>query len=693
MNAAHKQLLALWLFSTLLILCRTANWMTDSLAIAACEGIPTLATPDAWTVPWARWPELIRWLQWPGVIYAVAAGLLLSRIVPVRSPAWASLLGLIGLSLLCSPQHLIPAFWISQLSFGSANTGRWKPLLVLGFAVLTTLEFGLIALLVTVALWARPAERGSWNSRLVPVAIGAAAIAGAIVLWPGFGRTLARPLIALFFNPPEEMMTSLRTLSGLREFWLSWGCLLPLLLGTGRALGQKSAPAWRIITWCLLLVCGASCSRYSFLAAVGMLRLAGEAATPASPERRFGPTFATAILGAAITLGLTMSGRFFPSRLSQNERFQLERWDTQGIVALLNLERSSEWQTPMTIERFPLMASDRWELCHERLPDYHKFCQDITEGREHRYLRRDNTFGGYKLWTRDQSVAFLALEASDVDSIRRISVSPDWRIVGIDAEQVLFGNSAITANRMLIRQASEELLACEWKGKTPVGDGAIVIGRQSSRPTLAAVICSIKYPYAALNLLTEVPGSKAEQVRASCLMELSHRVAGHASQLSLLDHYRAQVKVTRVLSEGVDSDLRLRLTRGMGALDSRMPEVDESAPVELQLRSALLSGQTALAEELLPRIPESLRSYYSVVIESIDLPSEELYSRLLTAAQTLSGDIPAETASEAWFYAGCAALEARQPAAATEAFHTSERIGPESKLYQIRNLYLRQTLR
>ncbi len=57
----------------------------------------------------------------------------------------------------------------------------------------------------------------------------------------------------------------------------------------------------------------------------------------------------------------------------------------------------------------------------------------------------------------------------------------------------------------------------------------------------------------------------------------------------------------------------------------------------------------------------------------------------------MAGDVPVQFVTEAWFYVAGAALEARQPTAAAEAFRTSEKIGIESELYQIRNLYLRQT--
>lgn len=693
MNSARGQLIVLWLISTLLILCHTANWMTDTFAVALCDGVPTLATTETWMTPLSRWPEVVNWLQWPGYVYAAVAGLLVIQAIRVESNPWNRLFGLIGLSLLCSPPHLIPGCLVLLLSFGPGNTSRWKPIVVLGLAILTTLEYGLISLLVAVAIAARISERGFWYRRLLPVTTGLAAIAGAIIWLPGFGQTLLRPVIALTVNPPGELMNSLRTLSGLREHWLSWVCLLPTLLNTGRTLGQKSAPAFRTAVWCVLLISGLSCSCYSFLAVIGMLQLTGEFPAMPQSEKRFGWVLAMGVVAAAVSLAATTTGRFSTGQLSHNERFRLERWETQGLVALLDLERSREWQTPSTFERFPLMASDRWELCHDRLRDYYAFCQDITEGREHRYLRQDNSFGGYKLWTRNQSVAFLALETTDVDSIRRISVSPDWRIIGIDGEQVLFGNSAITSNRMLIRQASEELLACEWKGKLPTGEGAVVIGRESSRPTLAAVICSTKFPYAALHLLAGVKGRAAEHVRASCLLELTHRVAGHASQLSLLDHYRAQVLVAKVLSDGVNSETRLRLTRGMLALESRLPPVDICATPEMRMRTALLTGHVNSARELLDKIPKSTREFYSVLIASPELQSEELFSRLRAAVQLMDGDVPVQFVSEAWFYVGCAALEARQPTAAAEAFRTSEKIGIESELYQIRNLYLRQTLR
>ena len=332
----------------------------------------------------------------------------------------------------------------------------------------------------------------------------------------------------------------------------------------------------------------------------------------------------------------------------------------------------------------------------DRYREHAALCRDLCEGRDHRYLRRDSTWGGYKLSMKEWNLAIVAVDTTDVNAVRWLSQSPDWRVMGIDGEQALLGNVAVTSNRPSLGRTVAQLMSLEWKSSSLyLGlDSHLRTGNAESNDQLAQAVCSMTFPFAALRLARVTAGRNTDSVRASCYVELSHRISGHASCGSLLDQYRAHCLCQRVLRKvAPESKAAIRLTRGLQALDRLVPDLGDSASTEDQLRAALLTGESKRAEELVEILPSSLLDYYRVILNSPDLSPEQLQTSLQAAISHFPDTVPTDTRAEALFYWGCAALEEGDTTVALDAFEQSENLSPHSAFHQIRDLYRRQVSR
>ena len=703
MNAVWRLRFLHAMFSMLVILAVHRNGMHERAGLITPAN-PSLLTPEwAWQVPVARLPAAVNFLDWRFPIFAIVMGLVVARTVQGsgETSAWERVLATMGLSLIAEPRDLIPATLMSLvlvLPASGVKKARWFSLLIFGVSIFVTLEFGLIGFFVGTSLGFRNSNETEMSRfrRNFPLLCLVLITMVAALSGPGFRSAGLRSLSAFWLDPPSGLIPSLESFGGLRTQWLAWLCLLPLVVLSGADLWKKSRSARVGGAWCLWLILGITIPRYSCLAMIAISLLSRERILSQFVPVRPVVLWSVCLVGAISWVAVTSNISELVLGTSLDQRLHPELWNTQGTVVLTNLDRSSEWQATNTASSFRLLLDDRWDCMGDRYREHAALCRDLCEGRDHRYLRRDSTWGGYKLSMKEWNLAIVAVDTTDVNAVRWLSQSPDWRVMGIDGEQALLGNVAVTSNRPSLGRTVAQLMSLEWKSSSLyLGlDSHLRTGNAESNDQLAQAVCSMTFPFAALRLARVTAGRNTDSVRASCYVELSHRISGHASCGSLLDQYRAHCLCQRVLRKvAPESKAAIRLTRGLQALDRLVPDLGDSASTEDQLRAALLTGESKRAEELVEILPSSLLDYYRVILNSPDLSPEQLQTSLQAAISHFPDTVPTDTRAEALFYWGCAALEEGDTTVALDAFEQSENLSPHSAFHQIRDLYRRQVSR
>jgi hypothetical protein len=186
-------------------------------------------------------------------------------------------------------------------------------------------------------------------------------------------------------------------------------------------------------------------------------------------------------------------------------------WETTGRVMLMRPVFSSRWQTSELRQRFNLIIDDRWDLFATEYPAYELVCRDLSEFRSSRYILSDGSWGGYKQWIEQWKPTLLVADSSDLEGIRRLSLSPDWKVLGIDSRRTIFGASDNPANAKQSRVAARLLSDLEWP--SPQFDGsfgnAIAARTNSQRTRVAEVLLTMRLPYAALSSSLSLPNQPA----------------------------------------------------------------------------------------------------------------------------------------------------------------------------------------
>lgn len=685
------------LISVCLILGKLAQSSFHSGLALLPPPVTGLLEQPAWHVPLSEVLELT-----PGsaIALSIAFGAIVSTMLirtALSRESWEQLPIIAGFSLLLHPAEILCGLClilVTRVREAPDSIFRsWKLVGVAILASLITLEFGLIFALVLTTILSAFKEQGSGVSlrQAVPAIAFLALMCGAIVFLPGFGPALARPVSWIWLRPPEEMAASLTPFGGAISNWI-----LVLFVAIPLGIASRSDYSRRHVFIGLGTVWFALLSERYAATALSILLLSSPVQAPTKLNSQSMNRLMIAGVVFAALFGLHSVGWTTILAGQPAPRFvDPTRWDSQGAVVLLNLDRAEEWQTPAYRKKFSLLEDDRWDAWPGNMHEFYSFCDDLRAVRDNRYLRSDGTWGGYLPELKRWSPALLVIESREVESIRQLSLSPDWRVMGIDGGQTIFGRVGDPRNASQMRHALECLMTLEWPARLDQFslDNTLMSGNSEDDLAVAGALCSLRFPYAALRFSRY--DKSHPTLRARCLLELAHRVASHSSAGSLLDQYRAVLAVRHALSVlPRNSSESTSLKRGLEGVLKRTKEQSEKSPEnERVLVTAVLTGDSKTVQNELKQLNSPVQDFYHLILRSPDLSPEQLVAEFENVIPRLEGNLPSRGLSEVQFYLGCAALEAGQLETAIPAFVKSAETDPDSPFREIRQLYLQQLRR
>lgn len=680
-------------------------------------GEPAALTPDdAWSLPVVRGLPGSTAAVWSYWLFAVAAG----GVIAVAAQRAEKHLGLAiamlagcGLALLLSPRDLLPAAAIVAAGWAASiqRTGlrRVLRLLLAGAALAVSLDFGLVWLAIGCgAVLNRSANRAATPQRgLLLVLIIGTALLAALAFWqPGFLPVLARPVSWIWFRPDTELLPSCAPVLSQAEDRIPQALLLLAMAGIWWRTAVRRTGGMAVIgplfTFSLI---GLGCARYLPLCLLSLLTV-----WPVGFVSEDGPSWRPAVrkLGvllslAAIVAGLGVHRRTFTAWVAEGQlparRVDPSTWGIAGSVQLMNLDECEDWppngrRTPLT-----LLVNDRWELFGGLYPRYAGICRDLREGRNESYLLTDGTWGGYLPALEEWTPTLLVADSRDLDGIRNLSISPDWRIMGLDESRAIFGRTDDPRCQAQGQRALRVLFQLEWPMRPAVDPQILVVPDSAAARRVAGVLCAIRLPYAALRLLPPVGDRQTEVQRTWCYLELAHRAWRYTGEASLLDQYRALSRLRRQLEAGdwTTRD-RERITQGLRGLG--LDDIADSFPadaveggvepqsVEEQIRAALRRGADAECRRVLPQLPSAEARYYGLLADAPERTAAELYQEL--NSQFRGADFPDRLRAEAAYYLGCLAIEAGDGRSASGWLQECLRDNPQSAWAVLAQFYLGQ---
>jgi hypothetical protein len=380
-----------------------------------------------------------------------------------------------------------------------------------------------------------------------------------------------------------------------------------------------------------------------------------------------------------------------------------------------------------------VLIDDRWDALPDLYRDFPGARRDLREVRDDSYRRTDGTWGGGLRRIREWSPTLLVTPTHDIDGIRRISMSPQWRVMGLDARRAIFGRSDESRNAAQLQRALATLTSLEWPGANfgGVDPRVLVVSSSDDARPVANALCAMRLPYAALRILPEQQDPATEAIRAWCYLELAHRVRHHSGRASLLDQHRALCRVRDLLSEaspplddvlkiagsleglGLDylahqcaervlsltdsSDVPRAIHEHAGAIQRRAASpsdeagtVDETASdgPEQAMRAALEHGDAEACRRTLPQLDPLIRDYYAALAAAGAQTPTAVSDQLAAALD--QAEFPDRLRGEASFYLGCLRIETGE---GVEAIAALAAIDPDSPYTALQQLYLAQLRR
>jgi hypothetical protein len=708
------------------------------------RGKTVLEPQGTWTVPVLKIAAIDDWASWPFWVFVLLCSLLLAlagrQMLLWEVPPAAVVVAVTGLALLARREHLglaVVLFITSGVLHAKLSAISKSIALMgcLGLSVLITIEFGFVWFLA-LALFLPDYWQSSskWGRGFAVLAL--ALLAMTLWRWPGFAEAFWRPVSWIGLAPPDSIFSRDQSVFATGQDWQA-GLLLLLIF----------ALCWMTLWW-------KADQGVKFLLPLGFLTLLGFghpgylwisglalALVFRVPVRsEISPKIGHAVLAVALVFGLIRflpkSGSYLDLALGEATPPLVEpaRWfdkptrrEAKGRVMLLDLSQSVDWQHAETRARFELLMDDRWEVFREDYPHYAMVCRDMREVLADSYLREDQKWGGYIRWLYEWKPTLLVANSSNVWDIRRLSLSPHWRIMGIDAQRTIFG---LAEDPQTYKQAAKTLGMLNQLEWPPLSGSAwpenvIAASTPSELLKVSKVLNALRFPYAALRLLPELDTAEIQTHRTYCHLEIAHRVYRHSGEGSLLDQFRAVHGVRLLLaspnhdpqevlqalssleglglnhlahelaeswlSSGVEDLLSSQQREELESLRTRTnadsPGTTKPNPsdAETQIRTALLEGDQKALREGLEHIEQPLRDYYALLGSAWDVPLAGLLTEMTALLER--PDFPEQRRGEALFYQGCLALEAGDSQAAVSAFRNSAQVDLNSPFRALRQLY------
>ncbi len=727
MSGASWNLSALgwWIAAFVLVLSHESGCFYHQANVVEPLHESVIVTSVGWDSLLSRWQSGQTWGTWPTWCVATAFASLLAWLasrIAVEFHSWLAGIMLIGLSLSVNTDQLIPSLLImftaqflayKRLDFRQFRT-LGSAIFLCCAAILTTIEFGLVVLAVSVAVAAdnyhdflmrrwRPAAA----SIVMVVCIAAVPV---VCRWhPPFQHALLRPINCAWYAIDHRVMPSLESTLFQPGDWIGVGCLLVLIVRTaGPRRGEFSTATPPLALFFGTVALVSSVNLWLSLVGVASLLSAGTSArrphSAGSVRVALAPV-ACIMIASAHMLGtkLHSDGDLAASAVA-DRIVDHETWNVEGPVLLTNLNQSDDWKRPTHPGATSLLLDDRWDVSREQLVNYTAVCNDVLDGRQHSYRRSNGSWGGYAQYFVKWNPTLIVIDSVQLQAIRQFSVDPAWNILSIDARRTIFGNAATSQTRLRAKNAADLFYFLEWPNprRRVTADGILQLGTAADARHVAAVFNAIRLPYAALRVLPQDDHHDTDFVRAWSYTELAQRSLRQTGRWSLIDQFRA----VRQLKQLTDSH---RLTPARGRLVQKrlaslanettraqsVPDPDtrgsENRPsdTEMKIRRNLASANSGAVARLMPDLPQpSVRAYYAAV-ESLRTRSiDEVSTLLLKTAENPA--LPVRLREEAFFYLGGLALERRRPDEASHYLNKSLQARATSHLTALRSLYMLQ---
>ncbi|MGZ0167921.1 MAG: hypothetical protein ACKVHE_00020 [Planctomycetales bacterium] len=737
-----------WLLSFVLLVSVAQGGPFQTVRVLPPRVDSLLAPEWAWEPPLLWLSSLQSIAECPYWLYAAVMSLLIAQFLGARSQAGRSESSELGIEFILLAALSLPVLPVdlatAAIVIGAANflvrpcrVGRTRGvssgLVILAVAaVLVCVDFSLV-LLMLLAGWLK-----HFGCRL-SLRRNVFVLAGFVSAWglgmfciPGFAAAFARPLT--WWAVAEKHLPMTPVLSDDFFAWIPIGLSVVVVIHAwylAWAGNQRNvATLFPLLVFSLLSL---TCRYYHWVALVGVVSCSDYAVSGRRvllPSRWLRWSLVPIVLLIPVVLLIVVpqleSYRSFALTGRWPRQFvDPAEWGTSGRVMLMQPEYSSRWQTNRLRESFSLIVDDRWDVFAGEYRNYQLVCRDLSEFRSSRYVRSDGGWGGYKQWTEQWEPTLLVVDSSDLDGIRRLSVSPDWTVVGIDSRRTILAAAGDPKNSSQVRKAAQILSGFEWPSRQFDGSFGNVLAASGStaRVKVARVLLALRLPYAALRLMPETTELGGE-LSAKCYFEISHRVFRHTQTHSLLDQYRALYHLRQLVeSNRLPAKQLIRVARGLEELNESAvaiefatqlteqsgsgiaqeqqwakeliarckpavadeSEVDTATPDTL-IRRALLSGDQTAVAEALKTLTGREREFFQVLAGAISNSPEDVYLELIALLN--SADFPNQLRGEALFYLGSLAIEVGDSQSAVNAFSAIIQAAPSQPLNSISRVSL-----
>jgi hypothetical protein len=672
-----------WLTTYTLVLAANADRLSDSIWIFVPRSI-NLLTATAWNPFLANWLASAGASQIPLFIVGLAlsgsltvVGCFAARQMPVElAGVWFILVAV------CFPidHTLVMVFTVAAAWMSVSCVRRSAAIQLCG-------AFGMMILaasLFTQIAWPAAVFSGAFFSQLCnrehgtqisralsTICVWCAGVVAGCVWLPGFFFAILQPWLAMTNPQFRAVMPSVSLVPIRAVHWIlfvSFVILLATLLWR-----HSSCPRGRI----------ARCTVLTVFAALGLggwnsLLLSGcmMAIFPSwtvmvsSPGSRRLPF--VGIAAAIVLMGIQWQ-RFGADLLFvriEDRRINPHQWQVSGRVLLTNLDQSSDWHSSSDSPMFSLVLGER-ACSREVVQRYLEVCTDWKASRRERFLRADGSWGGYFTAFQEWEPNLIATDAGDVETVRNLSLDPNWKVIGIDSRRVIFGSMDDARLTPQIQNASQSLLHLEFPGRRRPAElsRTLMRGNRADAREVAIALTAMRLPYAALRILPDDDHVRTLEARTWCYVELAHRCRSHSGQVSLLDQYRAMKGLRQLrAASSMSGETQERVERAITALDldddgstHLQPRPDNSSDfavseAEAELRQSLAMGDVDAINGLVQVVNSSPeRLFFEAIVKMGDDDTESAIRLLDRAVE--SGELSAGFQHEAHFYLGCLAIE------------------------------------
>ncbi len=760
-------LLLVWLVPFAVLLYTAPRGIEESVRVLDPPAESTLSGEATWSPPLSLILPDGDLAEWPYLIFALVGATLFAAIelILARSTSgWFVAIFAVGASAATQPRHLIPAVLIllARMLIHSERKGdRSEPnaearrslriaLVTILIAASCTIEFGFVLVCLLPAMLPVRCSAKALIVLIVGATVSVAFLSGGHPV--RFVATMLRPVNWLGVSDSFVSADLLRSSSG----QVHWGpalivslWLVLLCVWIGRRvpkLGEQSVKyRWlRICLPSLPLAIGLSCSWFLWLAALGVALMGSAAFANPSESKvgsqltenrnrwRFCGEFAAASLVLVALLEFpSVYSTEYQSLLRAHETSELidpATWQVGGRVLLLDPGHAPDWQSQANRARFQLLIADRWESWGARRNEVSETWRDLCDFRRDQYLRPNGTWGGYAEAFKNWSPEILVVPSANITELRKLALNPEWSILAIDGRRTVFGRRDKDEFRLQRRRVGNILAGLEWPSR-PLDDMdldlVITAANETDMRRVAAVLCAIRLPFAALRVLPPDTSTATEKIRAVSYLEAAHRTRRHAGQPSLLHQFRALALIRKLQdTHAWTITEQLRIAASLTSLDQ--PELQQTlcdavltnakasyeekrqatrirhqlppnrkwdeSDAEQQLRRAMLAGDTKATGKAISRLDSNARAMFSILTRTGPAQRQRLYE-FRESLQCVDADeiwgLP-ENQSELLFMLGDLALLANDPNVARTAFQNSKGLLTTSPFRYLGSLNLAQ---